>query len=251
MTPNESLLGKTIVVTGASRGLGAGMADRFLQRGANVGLCARGPCSVAAEAAVLSRQLDVCDRAAMDDFAKAVRERFGPIDLWINNAGVLEPICFVRDLSSAKLQEHLAVNLLGVLHGAQAFLEQRGEGDATATLVNISSGAARKGYAGWGAYCAGKAAVDRLTECIQLEEATKGIRAFSVAPGVIDTGMQELIRSSDPRSFPMREKFVQLKKDNAFNEPNYVADCLAELAFGDTKAEKSVAIRLPSQPRQS
>src|SRR5690606_22108759 len=117
----------------------------------------------------------------------------GPIDLWINNAGVLDPIAFVRDLDPAAFQDHLAINVGGVLHGSQAYVRHLRAVGRTGVLVIVSSGAAQKPYPAWGAYCAGKAAVDLLTGVSAAEE--RCVRAHAVAPGLVDTAMQEKIRS--------------------------------------------------------
>ena len=160
-------------------------------------------------------------------------------------------MAFVRDLDSAELSRHLDINLRGVLHGTKAYLRHLDERKHAGVLVNISSGAALKGYAGWGAYCAGKAAVDRLTECVQLEETHRGsgLRAYAVAPGVVDTDMQATIRGKNESEFPMVDKFLQLKKDEAFNSPGYVADRLLDIAFSEQARPDQVVVRLPPEQR--
>jgi len=238
-----------VVITGASRGLGRGVAEALAGRGARLGLCARGQPAPIAGAEVHCASVDVRDAAALERFADEVVGRLGPIDLWVNNAGVLEPIAFVRDLSAEALRAHLEVNLVGVLHGTQAFLRSLRASGRGGVLVNVSSGAALQGYAGWAAYCAGKAAVDRLTECVQLEERDLGLRAHAVAPGVVDTAMQALIRSKTPQEFPAVGKFLQLAADDAFSSPAWVARCLWELAFDPAARPDEVVVRLPPQPR--
>jgi NAD(P)-dependent dehydrogenase (short-subunit alcohol dehydrogenase family) len=114
-------------------------------------------------------------------------------------------------------------------------------------LVNISSGAALKGRAGWAPYCAGKAAVDRLTEAVALEEAEVGLRAYAVAPGVVDTAMQERIRSSTEAEFPDVERFRELQRAGAFNTPRFVADRLLDLV---ETPPPSVVLRLPPEHGQ-
>jgi benzil reductase ((S)-benzoin forming) len=238
--------GRVVVITGASRGLGAGMAHEMAGLGVKLGLCARS----AADAPVggaLHRRVDVSDGAAVARFADEVAAELGAIDLWINNAGVLGPVAFVRDLETAGLMDHLAINVAGVLHGSRSYarhVRARGETAAEAVLVNISSGAALKGYAGWAAYCAGKAAVDRLTECLALEE--PGLRAYAVAPGVIDTDMQRTVRGLTPEQFPAVEKFHELKRNEAFNSPGYVARELLRIAF-EPPHPKQVVVRLAEE----
>ena len=111
---------------------------------------------------------------------------------------------------------------------------------------NISSGAARNGYSGWSAYCATKAAVDLMTESVQIEEEEHGLlRAYSVAPGVIDTDMQAVIRECRIEDFPMVEKFRDLKARDAFNTPEFVAQKLLDIAFDESARPESVRTSLP------
>ena len=247
-TPRGSAFtGKVAVITGASRGLGAGLARYFHGKGLRLGLCARARAELQPAQDIIVAPLDVTDEEAVDAFSRRVVDRFGGIDLWINNAGVLEPIAPLRDVSSHDFRRAIDVNLMGVFHGTRAFVHhvrQRGTGGV---LVNISSGAARNGYAGWSAYCASKAAVDLLTECVQLEERDLGLRAYSIAPGIIDTDMQKTIRGTPADQFPMVEKFRQLKAENAFSSPEWVARHLLEIAFDEAHRPTSVRIGLPPE----
>lgn len=237
-----SYAGKVAVITGASRGLGAGVAQAFLDAGLKVGVCARNQPEFSGEG-VVSAAADVTDAAALEEFGARVASELGPIDLWINNAAILTPIVFARDLSPADLSRHLEINVTGCLLGAQVFLRHRAQ---QAALINVSSGAALKGYPGWTAYCASKAALDRLSECLALEEEGTGIRVMSVAPGVIDTDMQATIRATPKERFPLVEKFLQMKEDDVFNTPGFIAKHYLELAFGET-APDEVVVRLPSE----
>lgn len=246
--PLPDLSGKVAAITGASRGIGAGLAKDFRARGLRLALCARGEPALADDGReVLTRRFDVADAEAMDGFAAAAMERFGRVDLWINNAGVLEPIAPVRGLDDAALRRHLDVNLFGVLHGCRSFLRRCADAQGGGVLINVSSGAAWRGYAGWAAYCMGKAAVDRLTEALQLEEAARGVRAHAVAPGIVDTAMQALIRAQSAEVFPDVERFRQLKRDEAFNSIAFVARQLLAIAFEPGQQPAEVVVRLPAQ----
>jgi NAD(P)-dependent dehydrogenase (short-subunit alcohol dehydrogenase family) len=195
-----------IVITGASRGLGRGLVDAFTAAGHDVHGCSR------------ASGVDVTDARAVDDFAVRVG---APIDLWVNNAGVLAPLGPLGTLDPAEVEEHLRINVLGVVNGTQAFLRHR---SPDGVLVNISSGAAVRPYPHWGAYCASKAAVDMLTEVA----AAEGARAYAVAPGLIDTDMQAMLRASD---IPDRQRYL----DASYNSPAWVAGHLLEVAFGDRR----------------
>ena len=243
----KDLAGCTAVVTGASRGLGAGLAEDFAGRGIRLALCARTRPALPSGDDVISVQLDVRDERAVDDFTKRAEERFGTIDLWINNAGVLEPIKPLRDISLDAFREHIDVNLTGLFLCTRAYVRHLHRCGTAGVLINISSGAAWSGYAGWSAYCAGKSAVDRLTECVQLEEEAYGLRAYAVAPGVIDTDMQSLLRECTPADFPEVERFRELKRSEGFNTPGFVAEHLLAIAFDPARRPAEVVVRLPDE----
>lgn len=241
------LTGRVAVITGASRGLGAGMAADFLSRGMKLALMARGPIPDLPQGEVLKAAFDVRDRAAMADFAKETEQRFGAIDLWINNAAVLDPVQKARDLTEEELRLSLDINIGGVLWGSQVFARHVESRPGDGVLLNISSGASTRGVAGWAAYCMAKAAVDRLTETLQLEEAAHGLRCWSVAPGIIDTGMQQQIRDSSPDVFPDVAQFHQYKKMDLFNTEAHVGEQLLRIAFDPTAQPEAVAARIPAE----
>jgi len=242
-----NLEGRTAVITGASRGLGAGIAEVFAGCGVQLGLCSRTKPALAEGPAVLAREVDVRDEAAITAFAKEVAERFGAIDLWINNAGVLAPIKPLRDITADEFRDHIDINLSGVFLGTRAYVHHVRGREGGGVLINISSGAAWGGYAGWSAYCAGKAGVALLTQCVALEEADAGLRAHAVAPGIVDTDMQALIRSSSAEDFPSVERFIEAKEADSFNTSEFIARHLLALAFDPSYPDREVDIRLPNE----
>jgi benzil reductase ((S)-benzoin forming) len=240
---------RTAVITGASRGLGAGLAARFAEAGVRLGLCARhepSPPGGSSADDLVTAEVDVTDAEAVDRFAADVADRLGPIDLWINNAGLLEPITPLRDAQPAQLEAHVRTNVLGVLYGSRAYLRHRRRTNGGGVLVNISSGAASSVYPGWSAYCAAKAAVDQATRVIAAEEADAGLRAYAIAPGVVDTDMQAMIRATSPDAFPQVERFRQLAETGAFNSPHWVADHILTAAFDPSAEPADVVWRVPN-----
>jgi len=240
----RNLAGRTAVITGASRGIGAALAAEFAAHGMQLGLCARGEPALAEGDSVVASRVDVSDEAAVEGFAAAVEQRFGTIDLWINNAGILDPIAPLRDVSAEDFRRHMDINVTGVFFGTRAYVRHLRERSASGVLLNISSGAGRHPYRGWSAYCAGKAAVDRLTEVVALEEAASGLRAHAVAPGVVDTEMQTMIRGCSPDDFPDVENFIEMKQNESFNSGAYVARELLAIAFDPDRTPDEVSIGL-------
>jgi len=240
--------GKTCVITGASRGIGEGILRLCLDRGIQIAACARGDAPLQHDN-LLYRSVDVTDEKAVREFGDAAVDRFGPIDLWINNAGVLEPIRPLRDIEADDYRQLLEVNVMGTFHGSRWYARHVRGREGGGVLINISSGAATSGYAGWSAYGASKAAVDRMTESIQLEEEDAGLRAHAVAPGIVDTHMQSLIRECTAERFPMIERFREFKRDDAFNSVEYVAAELLALTFDEARRPVGVVTRLEAESK--
>lgn len=225
MTPSGSLghAGQVVVVTGASRGLGAGMAEAFAGEGMRLGLCARQRPEAPTGAEAVSRSVDVTDVRAIDGFTAEVVGRFGRIDLWINNAGELAPIGPLADADPSAVRHQMDVNVMGVIHGTGSFARHVRARTGPGLLINISSGAATRPYEGWAPYCGSKAAVDMITAVVAREEQPNGLRAFALAPGVVDTDMQALIRSTPVERFPDVARFHQLSAQGGFNSSAWVA----------------------------
>jgi NAD(P)-dependent dehydrogenase (short-subunit alcohol dehydrogenase family) len=261
MTPHVT--GRVAVVTGASRGLGAGLAVHFAASGMHLGLCARHKPQLAVrtrptaqDGHVVSSELpllsavDVTDHAALERFAAAVVARFGRIDLWINNAGLLGPVGPLAEANPALVARTVEVNVTGVLHGSAVFADHVRSRPGHGALVNITSGAATTPYEGWAVYGATKAAVDQLTRVVALEEAGHGLSAYALAPGLVDTDMQTTVRTSDEAAFPAVDRFRRAAEERRFNSPAWVAEHILALAFGSTPPQppKSVVRRVPDQP---
>lgn len=192
--------GKVVIVTGASRGIGAAAVRAFAAAGARVAALARTEAQVAALADelgpdVLAMGCDVADAAAVQAAVGAVQARFGRIDVLVNNAGVIEPIARLADADAADWGKSIDINLKGVFHGMRAVLPvMRAQGSGT--IITVSSGAATNPLEGWSAYCAGKAGALMLTRAAHLEEGPHGIRVLGLSPGTVATDMQVKIKAS-------------------------------------------------------
>lgn len=239
--------GRVAFVSGASRGIGAGIAEHFAARGLRLVLCARSGAALPDSDDVLGRRVDVRDEAGMNSLVVEAEARFGAIDLWVNNAGVLDPIAPVRDVSTADFREHIDINLTGLFLGTRTFVRHLRARGGGGVLINVSSGAAWQAYEGWAAYCAGKAGVERLTEVVAAEEEASGLRAYSIAPGVVDTAMQELIRSCGPERFPAVDRFREMSANQSFNTAEFVARHFLAIAFDPEAQPDSVAVALPDE----
>ncbi len=237
------LTNRVAVITGASRGLGAGIAEAAHAHGMSLVLCSRSEPSHPKGPRVRSIAMDVSEPDAVEAVAREAIDHFGHVDLWVNNAGLLEPVGPLRDAPPEALRRHFDVNIFGVALGSRAFLRLLHQTGRSGVLLNISSGAGRKPYAGWAAYCAGKAAVDRMSEAIAAEEGDR-VRVHAVAPGLIDSDMQAQVRTFDAETLPSVERFRTAHADGTLVDPRTAGEALLALAFEPSAARHEVCVDL-------
>lgn len=221
------------IVTGASRGLGAAIAERLLAPHRRLVCVARsGNDALVAHARAGGASIDYLHRDLADpqaaeslatEIAAVLRaHRDAARFVLVNNAGVVEPIGRIESLRGDALAVSLQVNLASLMRLTAAFLEATDEAAGERRILNISSGVARHPMAGWAPYCATKAAVDMFTRCIVDEQMRRAnpARACALAPGVLDTQMQSTIRAAD---FPSIDRFRQLKAQGGLASPEDAA----------------------------
>ena len=148
------------------------------------------------------------------------------VRLLVHNAGLLAPVAALKDVRAKDWRYHMAVNLEGPLFLTQRLLPKMAAGSR---VLHLSSGAAHAPYRGWGAYCTSKAALHMLYRCMDQELEHAGIRVGSVRPGVVDTPMQDLVRSAPESVFPDLPRFVALKQEKHLTPPEKTAHFLAWL----------------------
>jgi NAD(P)-dependent dehydrogenase (short-subunit alcohol dehydrogenase family) len=202
----RSLAGKVVAITGGARGIGRATAAALVTQGARVAIG-----DIEADLAEKTAQelgggtlglpLDVTDRASFDRFLTDAEERLGPLDVLINNAGIM-PIGPFVDETDATAKRLVDINLHGVIYGSKLALERflpRGRGH----LVNIASVAGKAGFPGGATYCATKHAVVGLSEAIRAEVRPTDIDVSIIMPVVVNTELGSGLRKS--RGVPVVE----------------------------------------------
>ncbi len=199
----DRLSGKVALVTGAGSGIGRASAERFAAEGAQVvvvDLKGAEDTAAAIEAAggeALALATDVADEAAVAAMAEAALERFGKVDVLMNNAGILDEFEPAAETSTETWNRVLGVNVFGQFFTARALLPQmveRGDG----AIINVASTAGLNGGNGGAAYTTSKHAVIGFTRQLCFDYARKGIRCNVICPGAVETGMtKEIFASPD------------------------------------------------------
>lgn len=188
---------RSVLVTGASRGIGRAVAESCARAGARLALCARGEAELreAAESlmangvAVEWSPADVTDPAAVAELVDRAERRFGGIDALVNNASVLGRRVPIRDQAPDEWRAVMDVNVTGTLIATQAVLpgmRRSGRG----SIINVTSGVGNRPRPRWGAYAVSKWGVEAFTYNLALEEEDAGIRVNAVDPGKVRTAMR-------------------------------------------------------------
>lgn len=220
----KSVTGKVVAITGGGRGIGKATAQALVRKGARVALgdldltlAEQTAAELGGQAVAL--QLDVTDKDSFADFLDGAEQELGPIDVVINNAGIM-PLSRLEEESDETARILVDINIHGVINGTKLALERmlprRG-----GHIVNIASQAGKAGIPGGATYCATKHAVVGLSEAVRLENLDRGIEVSVVMPAVVNTelgaGLPETagIKKVEPED--VAEAIVEAIETNRFD----------------------------------
>ena len=236
------------VLTGASRGLGAALAEQLLQPNGLLLCISRGDnptltrTALAMGAPLEQWALDLADCIPIANSMQgwlAAKGGHSPDSVTlINNAAVLPNVTPLSSIGQEELQQALRVGLEAPMQLTAAFLAATATWSCSRKVLNISSGLGRYAMASQAAYCATKAGLDHFTRCVALEEAQqlRGAKLCALAPGVIDTAMQIQLRNTPESDFPDVGRFRALHADGQLTRPEDTArkilDYLRRTDFG-------------------
>ncbi|KAJ2157726.1 hypothetical protein GGF46_004303 [Coemansia sp. RSA 552] len=237
--------GSVAVVTGASQGLGRAIALELVRRRVSVIGVARSAerleqvrkdslGEARGQAQFLACPADITTESGIGAIKARVDACGLALIALVNNAGTIQPLQAIAVASADDWRAHFDVGFFAALELAQALMSKlsayRGR------IINVSSGAATHAYAGWGAYCASKAALNMLTQSLSVEEPR--VVSVAVRPGVVDTMMQDYIRDMGAQQMLPQEyaKFTELKETGRLLPPEKPALAIARLAIEADRA---------------
>ena len=236
---------KYFVITGASKGLGEGIATELIHENHHLICVSR---TESARLKLLARakgcgytytSFDLGYAHEVPQLLSTIFEHI-PLDnvqgiYLINNAGIVQPVDRVELCSPDQVEHHMNINLLAPMLLCSGFIKHTNDWPVQKRILNISSGAAKNPYWGWSSYCTSKAGIDMLSKCVALEQMANEypVEIMAVAPGIIDTAMQEVIRNTTETQFPLRSRFVELKEAGNLTDPQIAGKKLAALLLSD------------------
>ena len=226
----DSLCGKTAIVTGASRGIGAAIAQRLCETGANVVLCSRSADAVGQVAntlegkgyAVHAMAADISQKTDVEALIEKTTSQFSHIDILVNNAGITRDMLLMR-LKDEDWNAVLQTNLTGTMYCTRAVLRPMIR-QRSGRIINISSVVGLAGNAGQANYAAAKAGIIGLTKATAKEVGGRGITVNAIAPGFITTDMTAQISEQN------QKQLLELIPLRGFGHPEDVADAVCFLA---------------------
>lgn len=237
------------IVTGVSRGLGAAIAELLLEAGIHViGISRTGNehlCKVAKDYNRIYKHY-ACDLSKPEEVEKSIDlildEVFktDPSTLYlINNAAVVTPVNQAMKVKESELIDHMRVNMLAPMILTNRCLKKVEASDAYFIAVQLTSGAAVNPLFGWSAYSSSKAAITMYTKAVALEQQQldTGNKIIAFDPGMMDTPMQEVIRTSSYEAFREVDRFKKYKEESMLQNPSYVAGILVDLLTDEVNLE--------------
>ncbi|MEM7367138.1 MAG: SDR family NAD(P)-dependent oxidoreductase [Bacteroidota bacterium] len=238
------------VITGTSRGIGESLAKTLLSpdhhlvclsRGENpslLELAKEQSCSIAYHLMDLANT-DTLISWTIQEIGKLNSGSLQSINL-IQNAAALRPVQPIgREIQEEALSLGVKVNLLAPMLMTEAFVSVTQGWTIPKKILNISSGAARRAVPSWSMYCSTKAALDMHSKCLEVEQQNQPypVKVVSLAPGTVDTAMQDHLREQSKEVFPGVQRFLDLKREGKLWSPSFVATQIAKFlqdpAFGE------------------
>lgn len=240
---------KYAIVTGASKGLGASIAEQLLKEGVHVIGIARQK-NTQLRGNYQHINCDLADVEQLDKTISAIADQVFKKDVelvyLINNAATVNPIDTACNQTIEAIQAHMQINLIAPMITSSLLLKRAANINTQVIIANVSSGAAERSTYGWSAYGASKAGLNRYTDTVALEqkELNTGNKVVLLDPSIMDTKMQDDIRSTNPESFQAVDQFKQYKEENKLRDTAVVAKAFVDVLCDPSKIENGYYYRI-------
>jgi len=234
---------KYCFITGTSKGIGKAIAEKFLDNENYFVIGISRTCSITHK----NYKHITFDLSNLENLKNSLDDIFLDLDtsekiVLINNSGLLGQVGYIGSIENNSIESLFTLNTIVPSILMNAFLEKYNKLNCKKIIVNISSGAGRRVIDGWASYCASKSALDMFSNVIFEEQKIlkNNVKIYSVAPGVVETQMQEQIRKVDKKDFSSVEQFIKLKEKNILETPENVARKFLYLIENDEKFDKVI-----------
>lgn len=223
------------IITGTTRGLGESIASRLISENTVLFCLSRHQNDMLAKKAhekkceLHFKKIDLTYPDSIPTVTGQIFRRIDPAKVdsinLINNAGIVDPVSPAGKNTPADIERNITVNLTSPAILTSIFIAKTEGFSGRKRVLNISSGAGRKAYSGWSAYCSSKSGLDMYSSCAGQEEKEKPnpVQIVSLAPGIIDTDMQAVLRQTKEEDFSLVGKFRSYKEDGALSTPESTA----------------------------
>jgi len=241
-------MGKIVIITGGSKGLGLGLANTYHKNGYQVISISRSKIEK-----LYTIDQYQCDLSKTDTIENVLKEIFSHLDknnttnlTLINNAGDLGTVNTLENLSPSEISYTIQVNLIAPLVLNSLFIKLSEKWNCKKQIFNISSGAAINPYESWSMYCSSKAGVDMMTKVVSKEQKdlNNGVSIVSIYPGIVDTDMQTAARNTPKENFKSVQRFIDFHEQGELLSPKEVANKIYHLDIsGELKNGRILDIR--------
>ncbi len=237
---------KILILTGGSKGIGSGIIAAYSQAGYRIFSVSRTKNEEGKFEKLEQIQFDLSNTSGLESIVNSIftvlnKDKVEKITL-INNAGTIGPIKRLEKISPEDIERTVRLNTVAPLILTSLFIKFTKDWKCPKKIITVSSGAAINPYYGWTTYCSTKAAVDMMTKAVTLEQSRveHGAKTIAIYPGVVDTGMQEQIRSTEPADFIELNRFIDYKNSGALVDKDIVGQEI--YAIGHNESYESGAI---------
>lgn len=226
---------QTVVVTGSTRGIGLGIAKELLRRGCQVVINGRSPEAVQRQVAALQREIqsakvtglagDVSIYQDVQALWEHATKAYGRVDIWINNAGVMNAHQHIEDLDAKDIAQVVAINLIGSLYGCQVAIRgMRAQGGGHVYNFEGFGSNGRQFHPYMGAYGCTKSAIRYLTEALRRETKGSGVRVGAISPGIVVTDLLSEPYRNKPAEWAKAKKIFNILGDHVETVTPFIAE---------------------------